>query len=69
MRLTDEQRKFAEENHKLIYKFMQDKNLDPEEWYGVVAIGYVKAVAMFNPDETEFSKHAYQYMRNEQLSE
>lgn len=64
MRLTNEQRKFAEENHNLIYKFLYRKNLNPEEWYGVVAIGYVKAVATFDPEKAEFSTYAYRCMNN-----
>ena len=37
--LNEQQRKLAEENHNLIYKFASIKHADLEEFYGVFAIG------------------------------
>lgn len=42
--LTDEERKFAEENHNLIYSFLQKYNLPADDWYDVIALGYLNAV-------------------------
>lgn len=43
-KLTDEERKFAEEHHNLIYSFLHKHCLDPEEYYDIAAIGYLQAV-------------------------
>lgn len=64
--LNEKQRKFAEENHNLIYKFLATKGLNTEEYYGVAALGYTKAVKSF--DDTRgirFSTFAYRCMQNE----
>lgn len=64
--LNEKQRKFAEENHNLIYKFLATKGLNTEEYYGVAALGYTKAVKSF--DDTrgiKFSTFAYRCMQNE----
>ena len=45
--LTEQQKIFATEHHKLIYRFMHSKKLDSREWYDVVAIGYMKAVLLW----------------------
>lgn len=63
--LTDEQRKFAEENHSLIYKFLHSRNLSVEEYYDICAIGYVQAVANFDPNVAKFSTYAYHCMNME----
>lgn len=36
--LNDEEQKFAAENSDLIYKFLNVKHLDEEDFYGLVAI-------------------------------
>lgn len=48
-RLTEEQKAFAEENHNLIYTFLHKKNLSFDEYYDVVVMGYLKAVANYDP--------------------
>lgn len=63
-KLTDDQRRFATENHNLIYKFLKSRNLPIDEFYDIVAIGYVKAVASFNPDIAQFSTYSYRAMEN-----
>lgn len=64
MKLTAAQRKFAEENHNLIYWFLQRKGLSEEDWYGIVAIGYVNAVASFDPEKAKFTTYAFSCMNN-----
>lgn len=42
--LTRKQKKFAEENHKLVYSFLNKKKLNESVFYDVVIFGYLKAV-------------------------
>ena len=42
--LNDEQRRFATENHNLVYAFLNEKNLPEDEFYDVVIFGYLQAV-------------------------
>ena len=72
-RLTDAQRKFAEENHMLVLDYMSKKRLpiwesDPftgEDWYGVICIAFCKAVATYKEGfGYSFSTYAYTCMEN-----
>ena len=45
--MTEEQRKFATENHDLIYSFLREKGWDAEEYYDVAAFGYLRAVVQY----------------------
>lgn len=63
--MTLEQQQFAEDNHNLIYSFIHSKGLPVDEFYDIVAIGYVKAVATFDPSKSKFSIYAYSCMLNE----
>jgi len=63
--LTDEQRVFAEENHRLIYSFLRKYHLPYEEWYGVAAIGFCRAVTRFEPERGALSSFAYSVMLND----
>ena len=64
--LTNQQRKFAEEHHQLIYGFLHAFRLPCEEWYGVAAIGYCKAVARYEPEQGwSFTTFAYRVMLND----
>lgn len=63
--LTEEQKKFAEENHNLIYSFLMNKKLNFEEYYDIVAIGFCKAVKAYEPSRGPFSTYAYSCMMNE----
>lgn len=42
--LTDEQRKFAEENHDLVYAFLMENGLEPGQYYDIVVFGFLCAV-------------------------
>lgn len=42
--LTDEQRKFAEENHDLVYAFLKENSLPVSQYYDVIIFGYLRAV-------------------------
>ncbi|MDD4509349.1 MAG: sigma-70 family RNA polymerase sigma factor [Oscillospiraceae bacterium] len=43
--LNDEQRKFATENHSLVFAFLNENHLPEDEYYDVVIFGYLQAVA------------------------
>lgn len=62
--LTEEQREFATDNHNLIYSFLHKMNLDIDDWYDIVAIGYVNAVYAYNPGKAKFSSYVFECMRN-----
>ena len=42
--MTDEQRKLAEENHDLVYAFLEENHLPVNQYYDVVIFGYLCAV-------------------------
>lgn len=42
--LTEEQRRFAAENHDLIYRFLHRKGWAVDEYYDIAALGYLSAV-------------------------
>jgi RNA polymerase sigma-70 factor (ECF subfamily) len=43
-KLSNEQREFAAENHYLVENFLKFRHLDRSEYYGIVAMGYIRAV-------------------------
>ena len=48
--MTEEQRRYAAENHDLIYRFLREKGWSVDEYYDVAAFGYLTAV-IFKPRE------------------
>lgn len=42
--MTDEQRKLAEENHDLVYAFLEENHLSVNQYYDVVIFGYLCSV-------------------------
>lgn len=62
-KLNNEQRKLVEENHNLIYSFLNNQALSINEWYDICAIGLCKAALTFN-GTTKFSTFAYKCMLN-----
>lgn len=69
MKLTDAQRQIAEDNHNLIYGFLWKNHLDVDEWYGIIAIGYLNAVLHFDPSRGKLSTIAYFAMKNAYVRE
>ena len=65
LRLTDEQRKLAEDNERLIYGFCRRHLLNITDFYGICAIGLCKAAATYEPGRAAFSSWAEIHMRNE----
>lgn len=66
-RLTEHERAFAEQNHELIYKFLNQERLPESEFYDIVAWGYLKAVQRYHREpklkEYSFSTIAWYAMR------
>lgn len=44
LKMNESQRKFAENNHDLIFSFLRRYGLSYDGYYGVVAYGFCKAV-------------------------
>lgn len=65
MRMTDEQRKLVEENHNLIYGFLNKEELEDDDYYDIVAIGLCKAAMNYNEKKGKFSTFAYKCMNAE----
>ena len=63
--LTDTERDFAEKNYKLIYAYLVRRKLNPEDWYGICALAYIKAIKLFDCDRGSFSSFAYLVMDSE----
>lgn len=63
-----DRKKLAEENHNLIYWFCWKNHLDIDEWYDIIAIGYMKGINSY--DETKgikLSTYLIKIMKNEYL--
>ena len=48
--LTEEQRRFATENHNLIFAFLRDEQWDAGEYYDIAALGFLRAVLRYFSD-------------------
>ena len=53
--LTDEERKIAEENHNLIYFFINHFKVDIEEYYDLFAIDYINCIKSFDKNKGKLS--------------
>lgn len=66
MKLTSAQQQLVEDNHNLIYSFLNTYRLSHEDYYDLAAIGLCKAAYTFNPNKgSKFSCYAYVIMMNE----
>ena len=68
--LTDSERKFAEENHNLVYRFLHQYGYSLENYYDIAIFGFLKAVQIYSHREDLRKKYAFpfiswQYMRSE----
>ena len=64
-KLTIEQQKLVEENHNLIYDFINRNNLSIDEYYDILAIGLCKASKAYNPEKGKFSTICNKCMSSE----
>ena len=66
--LTQEQQRFAEKNHRLVYAFLNEKELPESVFYDVVIFGYLKAVQEYcevlSLHRFKFSTLAWKRMRS-----
>lgn len=66
-RLTDSQRQFAADNHNLIYLFLNGNCLNENDYYDIVALGYLAAVQKYTEEPAmtryRFSTIACRFMR------
>ena len=64
--MTNEQRKFAETNHKLVYAYLQKNKLPKNKYYDLIIFGYLDAVQEYceNPKlkKNKFSVIAWKKM-------
>lgn len=58
-----------EDNHNLIYTFLQKYKLSIDDWYGLAAIGLCKAAITFKEGVSAFSTYAYRCMFTSVYSE
>ncbi len=70
--LNQKERRFAEENHGLIYSFMNYYRLPEEEYYDTLALAYLKAVQEYNrkpglKQKYRFSTIAFQKMTDAKI--
>ena len=68
--LTDFGRKFATENHNLVYDFLHRHGYSLEIYYDIAIFGFLKAVQIYNRREDLRNKYAFpfisqQYIRSE----
>ena len=67
--LTDEQRKFAEDNHDLVYAFLKENGLEPGQYYDIVVFGFLCAVQEYcekrGLKKFSFATLAWKRMRRE----
>lgn len=56
--LTPEQKIFAAQNHDLVYKFLQKRNLPIEDFYDVIVFGYLHSVYRFF-SEPQLKQYAF----------
>ena len=66
--LTRKQQKFAEENHNLVYAFLNKNSLSEASFYDVVIFGYLRAVQEYcdtsHSHKQRFSTLAWKRMRS-----
>lgn len=68
MKLTSAQQKLVEDNHNLIYSFLNSQHLPHIDYYDIAAIGLCKAAIHYDQSrskQTAFSTYAYRVMYNE----
>lgn len=59
MKMTDEQRKLVENNHSLIYGYLNKKGLESDEFYDLAAIGLCNAAMTYDSSKGVFSTYAF----------
>lgn len=65
MRMTDEQRKFAEDNIKLVYYYMSKENVDKEKYESMLMETYCRAILKYDENKGAFVNLLYRMFDNE----
>lgn len=60
--LTEHQKELVENNHNLIYTFLQKYHLSIDAYYDLAAIGLCKAAETFQESKSSFSTYAFTCM-------
>lgn len=60
--MTEKQQKLVEDNHSLIYAFLNKYHFPSDEYYDVAAIGLCQAAISFDEGVSVFATYAYQCM-------
>lgn len=60
--MTEEQKKIAEENHKLIFDYLWRKGLSVDDYYDIAAIALCRAAMTYDGESSKFSTYAYSCM-------
>lgn len=63
--LNKQQQLLVEQNHQLIFGFIQKKKLDIDEYYDLLAISLCKAAKSYQSDKGMFSTWVYAIMEND----
>lgn len=63
--MTTEQKQLIEDNHNLIYFYLNKHDISVDEFYDVAAIGLVKAALNYNNSKSTFSTFAILCIGNE----
>jgi len=66
--LNDEQRRFVEENHGMIYKVINVLKVCVDEYYDAGAIGLCKGAEKYDPEMSKPATFLYYCIKNEILS-
>jgi RNA polymerase sporulation-specific sigma factor len=67
--LTPKQKKIVEDNHNLIYFYINKNNLDENEYYDLLALSLCKAAKKFDPSKGKFSTFAMHCFKMDHLIE
>ena len=67
--LNSAQQRIVTENHNLIYSLANQKSINLDEYYDVLAIGLCKAAVIYDETKGKFSTLAYTAMYNEYKQE
>ncbi len=67
--MTDEERRFASDNHGLVLAFLWEKELPVSSYYDIVVFGFLKAVQVYcslkKKSRFQFSTIAWKWMESE----
>lgn len=63
--MTEKEKRLVEENHNLIYFYLNRHNLDAEEFYDIAAIGLIEAARTYKEEKANFSTYAVFCIGNE----